>query len=64
MSLWSSYKGLPPKTRGLIGIALMVNASAMLMFSDQIEGMLGIAPNTQEGQKLLKVYPVEREKDH
>lgn len=38
----------------------MVNASAMLLFSDQIEGMLGIAPNTQEQQKLVKVYPVER----
>ncbi|KAK6369349.1 hypothetical protein LTS17_009692 [Exophiala oligosperma] len=60
MSLWSSYKGLPPRTRGLIGVALMVNASAMLLFSDQIEGMLGIAPNTQEQQKLVKVYPVER----
>ncbi|EXJ83089.1 hypothetical protein A1O1_06707 [Capronia coronata CBS 617.96] len=57
----SSYKALAPKTRALIGIGLMVNASAMLMFSDQIEGALGLTPPPDDQTKLLKVYSVERE---
>jgi len=60
MSLWGSYKTLSPKTRAILGIALMVNASAMLMFSDQIESALGLTPNPEDEQKLIKVYPVER----
>jgi hypothetical protein len=39
----------------------MVNASAMLMFSDQIEAGLGLTPQSDDQQKLLKVYGVERE---
>ncbi|KAK5053272.1 hypothetical protein LTR84_002246 [Exophiala bonariae] len=61
MSLWSSYKSLPPKTRGLIGIALMVNASAMLLFSDQIEGALGLKSNIEQQQKFFQIQTVERE---
>ena len=57
----SSYKALHPKTRIVIGFALMVNASAMLLFSDQIESALGVASSSEDQQKLLKVYRVERE---
>ncbi|KAK4937673.1 hypothetical protein LTR10_021746 [Elasticomyces elasticus] len=61
MSLWSSYKSLSPKTRAALGVALMLNASAMLMFSDQIESALGLSVKPEDQQQLFKVYPVERE---
>ncbi|EHY53354.1 hypothetical protein HRR83_003564 [Exophiala dermatitidis] len=61
MTLWSSYKALTPKTRAIIGVALMVNASAMLMFSDKIEAALGLTPPPEDETKLFKVYGVERE---
>ncbi|ETI20505.1 hypothetical protein G647_08542 [Cladophialophora carrionii CBS 160.54] len=62
MSLWSSYKTLSPKTRAMIGVALMLNASAMLLFSDQIEAALGVTPTPEEQQNVFKLYSVEREK--
>jgi hypothetical protein len=58
----SSYKSLAPKTRGMIGVALMLNASAMLLFSDQIEAALGLTPTQQEQQTAFKVYTLDREK--
>ncbi|KIW74208.1 uncharacterized protein Z520_07958 [Fonsecaea multimorphosa CBS 102226] len=61
MTLWSSYKALSPKTRAVIGVALMLNASAMLLFSDQIEASLGLTPPPDDRQKVFKVYSVERE---
>ncbi|KAI1626465.1 hypothetical protein EDD37DRAFT_348157 [Exophiala viscosa] len=61
MSLWSSYKSLSPKTRAALGVALMLNATAMLMFSDQIEDALGLSVKPDEQHKLFKVYGVERE---
>ncbi|KIW58118.1 hypothetical protein PV05_02667 [Exophiala xenobiotica] len=61
MSLWSSYKSLSPKTRAAIGFAMMANAAAMLLFSDQIESALGVASNPQDQQSILKVYSVDRE---
>ncbi|KAJ9613970.1 hypothetical protein H2200_002106 [Cladophialophora chaetospira] len=62
MSLWSSYKALSPKTRGMIGVALMLNASAMLLFSDQIEAALGVTPTPEDQKNAFRVYGVEREK--
>ncbi|EXJ77271.1 hypothetical protein A1O3_10429, partial [Capronia epimyces CBS 606.96] len=56
----SSYKALAPKTRAIIGVALMVNASAMLLFSDKIEAALGLTPPPEDEIKLFKVYGVER----
>ncbi|OAP55279.1 hypothetical protein AYL99_10252 [Fonsecaea erecta] len=61
MTFWSSYKALSPKTRAVIGVALMLNASAMLLFSDQIEASLGLSPPPDDRQKVFKVYSVERE---
>lgn len=57
----SSYKSLAPKTRAVIGFALMLNASAMLLFSDQIEASLGLTSTPEDQQKAFKVYSVERE---
>lgn len=58
----SSYKSLSPKTRAVLGLALMLNASAMLLFSDQIESSLGLTSSPEDQQKVLKVYSVEPEK--
>lgn len=57
----SSYKSLAPKTRAIIGVALMANASAMLLFSDQIEAALGLSPPADDQTKLFNVYGVDRE---
>ncbi|KEF55213.1 uncharacterized protein A1O9_08867, partial [Exophiala aquamarina CBS 119918] len=61
LTLSSSYKSLPPKTRGMIGAALMLNASAMLLFSDQIEEALGLKSNVEQQQKLFQIQTIERE---
>jgi len=46
----------------VIGAALILNASAMLLFSDQIESALGVTPTPEEQKNAFKVYSVEREK--
>jgi hypothetical protein len=46
----------------MIGVALILNASAMLLFSDQIEAALGVTPTLEEQQNVFKLYSVEREK--
>jgi hypothetical protein len=46
----------------MIGVALILNASAMLLFSDQIEAALGVTPTPEEQQNVFKLYSVEREK--
>ena len=45
----------------MIGAALILNASAMLFFSDQIEAALGVTPTPEEQKNAFKVYSVERE---
>ncbi|RVX72129.1 hypothetical protein B0A52_04727 [Exophiala mesophila] len=61
MSLWASYKGIPPKTRAVIGVAIMLNAGAMLMFSDHIEDALGFKSDKQEQEQAFKVTTVDRQ---
>jgi hypothetical protein len=39
----------------------MVNATAMLLFSDQVESALGVKTTPEEQQDLFKVYKVDRE---
>lgn len=39
----------------------MVNASAMLLFSDQIESGLGLKSNVEQQQKFFQIQSVERE---
>lgn len=60
--VYSSYKSLSPKTRGLIGLGLMANASIMLLFSDQIEEAIGLAPAPNEKTQLFKAYAIDSEK--
>jgi hypothetical protein len=40
----------------------MFNASAMLLFSDQIEAALGLKPTQEEQQSAFKVYSVEKDR--
>lgn len=40
----------------------MLNASAMLLFSDQIEAAIGVTPTPEEQKEAFKIYSVEREK--
>lgn len=61
LTIPSSYKTLSPKTRGLIGLALMVNASAMLWASDHIEEALGMKSDIEQREKFFKIQRVDRE---
>jgi hypothetical protein len=38
----------------------MLNAGAMLLFSDQIESALGVTSTPEDQKNVLKVYTVEK----
>ncbi|CDM27728.1 hypothetical protein CBS147339_4305 [Penicillium roqueforti] len=52
MSLWSSYRGLAPKTRALFGIGLMAWAGIGLWTTPQVENALGMQPTREEQDAL------------
>ncbi|KAJ5963732.1 uncharacterized protein N7479_003608 [Penicillium vulpinum] len=52
MSLWSSYRGLTPKTRALFGIGVMAWAGIGLWITPQVENALGMQPSKEEQDAL------------
>ncbi|KAF3029425.1 hypothetical protein E8E15_009957 [Penicillium rubens] len=52
MSLWSSYRGLTPKTRALFGIGVMAWAGIGLWTTPQVENALGMQPSKEEQDAL------------
>ncbi|CAG8890955.1 unnamed protein product [Penicillium egyptiacum] len=52
MSLWSSYRGLAPKTRALFGIGVMAWAGIGLWTTPQVENALGMQPSKEEQDAL------------
>ncbi|KAL4956168.1 hypothetical protein BDW69DRAFT_181874 [Aspergillus filifer] len=66
MSLWSSYKGLTPKTRALFGLGVMAWASIGLWMQPQVEKAMGMVPTAEEQAELerkmaVRIERVERE---
>ncbi|KAL4965651.1 uncharacterized protein BDV14DRAFT_199745 [Aspergillus stella-maris] len=66
MSLWSSYKGLTPKTRALFGLGVMAWASIGLWAQPQVEKTMGMVPTAEEQAELerkmaVRIERVERE---
>ncbi|KAL4794771.1 hypothetical protein BDV19DRAFT_389908 [Aspergillus venezuelensis] len=66
MSLWSSYKGLTPKTRALFGLGVMAWASIGLWAQPQVEKAMGMIPTAEEQAELerkmaVRIERVERE---
>ncbi|KAK4628864.1 hypothetical protein CLAFUW4_08025 [Fulvia fulva] len=66
MSLWQSYRTIPPRTRIFIGAGIMAYAAAGLFLSDKAEQSFGFTPTEEDKKKLRhavpKVHMVEREK--
>ncbi|KAJ6103722.1 hypothetical protein N7486_003944 [Penicillium sp. IBT 16267x] len=52
MSLWSTYRGLTPKTRALFGVGVMAWATIGLWTTPQVESALGMQ-STKEEQEAL-----------
>ncbi|KAL4743722.1 hypothetical protein BDV11DRAFT_177222 [Aspergillus similis] len=66
MSLWNSYKSLPPKTRAIFGVGVMVWASIGLWTSSQVEQAMGMVPTEAEKAELerklaIRVSRVEKD---
>ncbi|KAL4880787.1 hypothetical protein BJY04DRAFT_218944 [Aspergillus karnatakaensis] len=66
MSLWSTYKGLTPKTRAIFGIGVIAWASIGLFTSSQVEQAMGMVPTEQEKAELdrklaVRVSRVDKE---
>ncbi|KAJ5747597.1 uncharacterized protein N7511_009293 [Penicillium nucicola] len=52
MTLWSSYRGLSPKTRALFGIGVMAWAGIGLWTESKVESALGMQPTKEEQEAL------------
>ncbi|KAJ5642071.1 hypothetical protein N7490_006071 [Penicillium lividum] len=52
MSLWSTYRGLTPKTRALFGVGVMAWATIGLWTAPQVESALGMQSSKEEQEAL------------
>ncbi|KAJ5281694.1 hypothetical protein N7478_007066 [Penicillium angulare] len=52
MSLWSTYRGLTPKTRALFGVGVMAWATIGLWTSPKVEDALGMHASKEEQEAL------------
>ncbi|RYO27097.1 hypothetical protein AA0113_g308 [Alternaria arborescens] len=64
MSVWQWFKGIPPKTRMIIGVGVMAYAGAGLYISDRAEEKFGLVPTDKDREELRdalpKITPVEK----
>ncbi|CAK7228545.1 hypothetical protein SCUCBS95973_006919 [Sporothrix curviconia] len=57
MSLWSSYRGLSPKTRIGVGIGVLLWGTIGLYASDAAADKMGMTPTEADKEALAKMTP-------
>ncbi|KAF2217743.1 hypothetical protein CERZMDRAFT_31028 [Cercospora zeae-maydis SCOH1-5] len=57
MTLWHSYRNLSPKTRLVLGGAIMAWSAVGLFVSDRAEQAFGLVPTEQDKEKLHDSLP-------
>ncbi|CAG5143954.1 uncharacterized protein ALTATR162_LOCUS1453 [Alternaria atra] len=57
MAVWQWFKGIPPKTRMIIGVGVMAYAGAGLYISDKAEEKFGLTPTEKDREELRDVLP-------
>ncbi|ERT02619.1 uncharacterized protein SPSK_10975 [Sporothrix schenckii 1099-18] len=57
MSLWSSYRGLSPKTRAGVGVGILLWGTIGLYFSDAAGERIGIKPTETDKDNLARMTP-------
>ncbi|KAJ8071791.1 hypothetical protein OCU04_002105 [Sclerotinia nivalis] len=62
MSLLSSFRALPPRTRAMIGASFIAWGTIGLYLSETAEKKLGFEPTEQDKAKMPKITVVEKEK--
>ncbi|KAI5854146.1 hypothetical protein BZA05DRAFT_393358 [Tricharina praecox] len=60
MSLINFYRSLPPRTRAILGGAVVVYATVGLYVSDFAEEKLGFTPSEQEKAQISGLVPKVR----
>ena len=51
------YKGIPPKTRMLIGVGIMAYAGAGMFLTDKAEEKFGLVPTEKDKEELRRAIP-------
>jgi hypothetical protein len=51
------YKGVPPRTRMIVGVAVMGYAAAAMFVTDRVEEKIGLAPTEKDREDLQKAMP-------
>ncbi|KNG52143.1 ankyrin and het domain-containing protein [Stemphylium lycopersici] len=57
MAVWQWFKGIPPKTRMVIGVGVMAYAGAGLYLSDKAEEKFGLTPTDKDREELREALP-------
>ncbi|KAF2443198.1 hypothetical protein P171DRAFT_487148 [Karstenula rhodostoma CBS 690.94] len=57
MSLWQWYKGIPTRTRMLVGVGIMGYAAAAMFVTDRLEERMGFVPTEKDKEELQKAIP-------
>ncbi|KAL6710966.1 hypothetical protein ACN47E_006841 [Coniothyrium glycines] len=57
MAVWQWFKGIPPRTRIIVGVGIMMYATAGMYLSDVAEEKLGFTPTEKDREDLRKDMP-------
>ncbi|KAF9734194.1 hypothetical protein PMIN01_07097 [Paraphaeosphaeria minitans] len=57
MSLWQWYKGIPTRTRMLVGVGVMGYAAAAMFVTDRLEERMGLVPTEKDKEELDRALP-------
>ncbi|KAL5375939.1 hypothetical protein DPSP01_010804 [Paraphaeosphaeria sporulosa] len=57
MGLWQWYKGIPTRTRMLVGVGVMGYAAAAMFVTDRLEEKMGLVPTEKDKEELNRAIP-------
>lgn len=57
MAVWQWFKTIPPRTRMIVGVSVMMYATAGLYLSDKAEERFGMTPTEKDREELRNALP-------
>ncbi|KAF1946904.1 hypothetical protein EJ02DRAFT_440807 [Clathrospora elynae] len=57
MAFWQWFKGIPPRTRIIVGVGIMAYSAVGLYLSDKAEEKFGLTPTDKDREELRNALP-------
>ncbi|OAG01314.1 uncharacterized protein CC84DRAFT_1053579, partial [Paraphaeosphaeria sporulosa] len=57
LTIYRWYKGIPTRTRMLVGVGVMGYAAAAMFVTDRLEEKMGLVPTEKDKEELNRAIP-------